>query len=190
MLGNQGGLLLVHVACSMWWSQSSHIEFHWTAGRVLWSHKWVPKRNGETWLTCHCQWKSCPLADHGDLSTGVSVGRGLMASLAWQPHFSVALLLATSTLGQLLIALMVYLDCCVYGSKASLVTEGARRVWGSCSQGLSVGCGGPWLYSPGGCCTLRDCCMALIKIIKWRFILQEFTSMSLPYSFLLIFLVG
>lgn len=75
-----------------------------------------------------CQWKSCPLADHGDLSTGVSVGRALMASLAWQPHFSVALLLATSTLGQLLIALMVYLDCCVYGSKASLVTEGARRV--------------------------------------------------------------
>lgn len=53
----------------------------------------MPKTNGETWLRCHCQWKSWPLADSDGLSTGgVSTGRALKASLAWQPHFSVALL--------------------------------------------------------------------------------------------------
>lgn len=53
----------------------------------------MPKRNGETRLRCHSQGKSWPLADNGDLLTGgVSIGRSLMARLAWQPHFSVALL--------------------------------------------------------------------------------------------------
>lgn len=93
MFGNQGEPLFVHVGCSIWWSQSSHMEFRWTAGRVLWSHKWLPKRNSETWLRCHYQWKSWPPADNDDLSTGgVSIGRALKARLAWQPHFSMALL--------------------------------------------------------------------------------------------------
>lgn len=81
----------------------------------------MPKRNGETW-------KSWLLADNADLSTGsVSIGRELYW-LVWPGSLtSLWPYSATGTLGQLLIAEIVYVDCYVYGSEVSLVTEGARR---------------------------------------------------------------